>query len=186
MDSLQVNGQKYDLEPVKLEDQSRLYQLMELAYLSGYRDYWQESGHWFLDYSFSMPTLERELTEENCEYVFVKKEDKDLGILKFDFPSSSEKYPLKSAVKIHRIYLLPETHGTGLARELLHHVFRRATNLNAQYIWLEAMEKSAQAKRFYEKMGFEQVLSYTLPFEQLKPSHRQIEIWLREMPVDEF
>jgi diamine N-acetyltransferase len=48
-------------------------------------------------------------------------------------------------------------------------------------IWLEAMEQKAQARRFYEKMGYELVYSYQLEFEQLKPDYRGIQIYQKKL-----
>jgi ribosomal protein S18 acetylase RimI-like enzyme len=48
-------------------------------------------------------------------------------------------------------------------------------------IWLEVMSFQPQAKRFYQKIGFEHLLSYQLDFERIYPEYRGIEIWKKEL-----
>ena len=48
-------------------------------------------------------------------------------------------------------------------------------------IWLEAMECQPQAKRFYEKMGFELAMTYQLDFEMMFPEYRGIQIMKKNL-----
>jgi hypothetical protein len=38
-----------------------------------------------------------------------------------------------------------------------------------------------QAKKFYQKMGFEHLLDYQLEFEKIYPEYRGIEIWQKSL-----
>lgn len=164
------------LVPVQTDDQSILFQLMETIYKSAYSEFWEDGGDWYLNLIYNPRQVEKELARSRSHYFFVEWNDQKIGILKYDYPFSPREISIPNAMKLHRLYLHQDSHGKGVAKQLIHHCEAEARRANLDFIWLEAMSKKPQAKRFYEKMGFETIYQYTLSFDLLLPENREIEI----------
>ncbi len=63
-------------------------------------------------------------------------------------------YEGRAVTRIHKIYVLPQTQGTGIGRELISHVEALARSEEAQLLSLN-VNRLNKAIGFYEKMGFE-------------------------------
>ncbi|EAZ79084.1 GNAT family N-acetyltransferase [Algoriphagus machipongonensis] len=172
---IQINS-KLSLQPVRNKDHQKLFKLMEKVYKSAYQHFWTDHGDWYLELCYSERNLEKELSRERPHYYFVVFENKTVGILKYDFPFSPRKIEIPNAMKLHRLYLDESVQGKGVAKELMVHIEKVAIENKLNFIWLEAMKKKPQAKRFYEKMGYEWVYTYQLEFERLFPEVRGIQI----------
>ncbi|WP_051287330.1 GNAT family N-acetyltransferase [Algoriphagus mannitolivorans] len=167
---------KLVLNPVQPEDQPILFLLMDEVYRLGYRDFWSDQGDWYVNLIYNPETVQKELSRSRSHYFFVEWDEEKIGVLKYDFPFSPREVEIPNAMKLHRLYLHPKAHGKGIARLLMDHCFEIAKESKLDFIWLEAMEKKQQALRFYQKMGFEVVHSYTLDFERIFPEFRDIHI----------
>jgi diamine N-acetyltransferase len=164
------------LNPIHPEDQPVLFELMDQVYRSGYSDYWTDQGDWYLNLIYNPETVSKELSRSRSHYYFVEWRKEKIGILKYDYPFSPKEIEIPNAMKLHRLYLHPKAHGHGIAPLLMNHCEQIAKENGLEAIWLEAMESKIQAKRFYEKMGYQDVLSYTLEFERIFPELRGIKI----------
>ncbi|MDF2159353.1 GNAT family N-acetyltransferase [Algoriphagus sp. CAU 1675] len=164
------------LIPIKAEDQTQLFELMDEVYKTAYSHFWKDGGNWYIDLIYSKKNLEKELSRESSHYFFVEFDQEKIGILKYDFPFSPKQIEIPNSMKLHRLYLHPKVHGKGIAQALMQHIEEVAMENKLDYIWLEAMESQPQARRFYEKSGYAHCLTYTLDFEQLLPEYRGIQI----------
>ncbi|MBA4302191.1 MAG: hypothetical protein C0433_19120 [Cyclobacterium sp.] len=169
------------LTAIQAEDQPALYQLMDEVYRSGYRYIWEDQGDWYVNLIYNRHTLYKDLKRPTSHYFFVELGGEKIGILKYDFPLSPRELEIPNAMKLHRLYLHPEVHGKGIARILMDHCEKIAKENDLNSMWLEVMECQPQAKRFYEKCGFEPLLSYQLDFERIFPPYRGIEIWKKSL-----
>lgn len=169
-------NQNLALLPVNSEDQPKLFGLMKNIYKSAYQDFWTDGGDWYLDLCYNPENVKKELSRDRSYYYFVEFQGMTIGILKYDFPFSPRETDIPNAMKLHRLYLDQSVHGKGIAKDLMLFVEKIAVEQKLNYIWLEAMLEKPQAKRFYEKMGFEWVLTYQLEFERLHPEVRGIQI----------
>ncbi|MFC3414352.1 GNAT family N-acetyltransferase [Algoriphagus hitonicola] len=164
------------LIPIRDSDSEDLFQLMNRIYKDAYTEFWEDGGDWYVDLIYNKENVLKELARKRTHYFFVEWMGEKVGILKYDYPFSPREIDIPNAMKLHRLYLDPSTHGKGIAKSLLEHCEQVAQGEKLDFIWLEAMSCKPQAKRFYEKNGFEQVLTYTLAFEKLLPQYREIEI----------
>jgi GNAT superfamily N-acetyltransferase len=162
--------------PVFLADQSKLYSLMEKIYLPAYSSIWKDGGKWFLERNYSVENLKKELQDHRARYFFVLNEGQEIGIFRYLIPSSSRIYPIPAATKLHRLYLHEDFQGKGIASQIIKMVEKDSQNKGIHTVWLEVMEFKKQAKRFYEKSGFELETTYLIDFEQMLPEYRWIEI----------
>ena len=61
------------------------------------------------------------------------------------------------AVELSKIYVLPRSHGTGAAAELMAAAVDRARERGAAAVWLGVNQLNERAQRFYTKSGFTRV-----------------------------
>jgi ribosomal protein S18 acetylase RimI-like enzyme len=61
------------------------------------------------------------------------------------------------AVELSKIYVLPRSHGTGAAAELMAEALARASRRGAAGVWLGVNQLNERAQRFYAKSGFTRV-----------------------------
>ena len=83
-------------------------------------------------------------------HVFYLAQDENenfVGFLSFEINSAPHK------TKIHKIYVLPETQGTGLGRQFFELVKHKAIENNQKAIFLN-VNKYNNALHFYTKLGF--------------------------------
>jgi GNAT superfamily N-acetyltransferase len=62
--------------------------------------------------------------------------------------------PLRPAVELSKMYVLPERHGTGASAVLMQAAIVYAKDLAARSMWLGVNQHNLRAQRFYEKHGF--------------------------------
>ena len=104
-----------------------------------------------LDYmidKFYNETALRELMKKGHVF-YLAQDDKDdyVGFVSYEINSEPNK------TKIHKIYVLPETQGTGLGRQFFELVKEKAIENNQEAIFLN-VNKYNNAIHFYTKLGF--------------------------------
>ena len=107
-----------------------------------------------LDYmidKFYNETALRELIQKgHVFYVAQDDNGKDVGFVSYEINSEPNKN------KIHKIYVLPETQGSGLGRQFFELVKEKAIENNQKAIFLN-VNKYNNAIHFYTKLGFNKV-----------------------------
>ena len=63
----------------------------------------------------------------------------------------------RPTTELSKIYVLPNAHGGGVARELLAAAIGVAREIGAAGMWLGTNQANMRAQRFYEKSGFDRV-----------------------------
>jgi ribosomal protein S18 acetylase RimI-like enzyme len=62
--------------------------------------------------------------------------------------------PLRPAVELSKMYVLPDSHGAGVSAALMSAALTRAKELDAECVWLGVNQQNQRAQRFYTKHGF--------------------------------
>jgi ribosomal protein S18 acetylase RimI-like enzyme len=62
--------------------------------------------------------------------------------------------PLRPAVELSKMYVLPDSHGSGVSAALMSAALHRAAELDAECVWLGVNQNNQRAQRFYTKHGF--------------------------------
>jgi ribosomal protein S18 acetylase RimI-like enzyme len=62
--------------------------------------------------------------------------------------------PLRPAVELSKMYVLPDSHGAGVSAALMSAALAHAGELNAKCVWLGVNQRNQRAQRFYAKYGF--------------------------------
>lgn len=97
---------------------------------------------------FYNETALRELIQKGHVFYLAQDDNgKDLGFVSYEINSEPNK------TKIHKIYVLPETQGTGLGKQFFELVKEKALENNQNAIFLN-VNKYNNAINFYTKLGF--------------------------------
>lgn len=169
------------LQPITLEDQPALYELMKRIYPPAYEHFWQDQGNWYLNTLYTPENLKKELQEKESYYYFVRsclsarqvresihsKEYSTIGIFKIIENCLYPEQPDVLSFKVHRIYLDTSTQGKGIGRQLMQYAQTRAQETGHQLIWLDAMDQHPQAMNFYNSLGYTKGGLQHLDFELL-------------------
>lgn len=108
----------------------------------------------YLEESFAIEKLEKELNDKNSEFYFAKENDQVVGYLKVNFEGSQTEKQHENATEIERIYVLNAYHGKKVGQLLYEKALALAQERKSYYIWLGVWEENPRAIRFYEKNGF--------------------------------
>jgi ribosomal protein S18 acetylase RimI-like enzyme len=69
-------------------------------------------------------------------------------------PDVARAVRIRPTTELSKIYVLPDSHGSGVAATLIDTAARRATATGARSMWLGVNQKNHRAQRFYLKHGF--------------------------------
>jgi ribosomal protein S18 acetylase RimI-like enzyme len=71
-----------------------------------------------------------------------------------DDPDVHRAVPIRPAVELSKMYVLPAHHGSGVAAALMDAALSAATGRGAGCVWLGVNKKNQRAQKFYKKHGF--------------------------------
>lgn len=71
-----------------------------------------------------------------------------------DDPDVQRAVPLRPAIELSKMYVLPDGHGAGVSAALMDAVVAHASALNVACVWLGVNQQNHRAQRFYAKHGF--------------------------------
>jgi len=140
------------------------------AYSDHYLHLWYDKGEWYIDKSFSVKNLLRELEDENARFSIIYCNEEAVGFLKLniDAPLQDE----ENALELERIYLTKAASGKGIGKFVLDFVFQIAKEQNKNLVWLKVMDSSTDAIGFYKNNGFEICGTHHLDFPEMKEEFR--------------
>ena len=101
---------------------------------------------YMLELIYSQKALEQQV-KEGHRFLIIETDGTPQGFASF---SESEK---PGVFKLHKLYVLPSKQGAGLGKQLLEHVIRLITALEASALQLN-VNRHNRARHFYEKLGF--------------------------------
>lgn len=105
----------------------------------------------FMIDKFYNETALRELIQKGHVFYLAQDDNgKDVGFVSYEINSEPNK------TKIHKIYVLPETQGTGLGRQFFELVKIKAIEQDQNAIFLN-VNKYNNAIHFYTKLGFTKI-----------------------------
>jgi len=170
------------LQPITINDQKKLFALMESIYPPAYNHLWVNGDcSFYLNLFYSKGPLQEELSEKDADYHFVVYNEETIGIVRAQYNQTSIDGTNQKATYVNRIYLGRQAQGKGVAKQLLQWVTERALLHENHSLWLKAMDTQEQALRFYKKEGFEICGKTSLNFELLHESLRGMFIMQKEL-----
>jgi ribosomal protein S18 acetylase RimI-like enzyme len=107
----------------------------------------KEQLNYMLDNFYSIENLSNQM---NAGQIFelLLEDNNVVGFVAYEFNCNDT-----GMLKIHKIYLLPETQGKGFGKFMIDEVIKIAKNNNQKGVFLN-VNKYNKAKFFYEKLGF--------------------------------
>ena len=69
-------------------------------------------------------------------------------------PEVQRAVPLRPAVELSKMYVLPDAHGAGVSAALMATALDTSRALGAACVWLGVNQENQRAQRFYAKHGF--------------------------------
>ncbi len=106
-----------------------------------------EQIDYMLDMMYSIDSLEKQL-ENNKIFLLASAENQFVG-----FASYELRFDNSNKTKIHKLYVLPETQGKGVGRQLIDYITEIALKNQDSVLHL-TVNKYNKAKDFYLKNGF--------------------------------
>ena len=104
--------------------------------------------------SFSKKQLTKELNNANSQFYVAYLNEEAVGYLKINVGDAQTETITRSALEIHRIYVLQKYHGKNIGKLLLDEAKNIALHTGVECIWLGVWEENHRALRFYTKNGF--------------------------------
>ncbi|WP_396181385.1 GNAT family N-acetyltransferase [Flavobacterium sp.] len=102
---------------------------------------------YMLDTFYSIDNLEKKM-DAGQVFELLLEDTKVIGFVSYEFNCKETEL-----LKLHKIYLLPETQGKGFGKFMINEVIKIAKSNNQKGIYLN-VNKYNTAKFFYEKLGF--------------------------------
>lgn len=102
---------------------------------------------YMLEWMYNLKTL-RDQAENGHEFYVFFENEKAIGFI------GVESFPTEDKLKIHKIYVLPDTQGKGVGKRLLQKAIKVAKEKSISNVFLN-VNRFNKAVGFYEKMGFE-------------------------------
>lgn len=114
----------------------------------------------FIADNLSVTAFERYLQDPDRMVLIARDDTRMLGYAMLirgvpDDADVQRAVPLRPAVELSKMYLLPDAHGAGTSAALMAESLRRSADLGAACVWLGVNQQNARAQRFYAKSGFE-------------------------------
>lgn len=105
-----------------------------------------EQIEYMLNWMYDVKTLQDQL-KKGHRFFLLEEEGKWYGFI------GTEKFEEKSAIKIHKLYVLPQEHGKGLGKKLIEHVKNIGLNDQIDFLFLN-VNRFNKAVQFYQHLGF--------------------------------
>ena len=158
-------------------DARLLTTLAREIYKEHYLHLWYPGGaQWYMnEYAYAMDKIQHELLDPNVEYYLALENDIPAGYMKLLLNAHLTGYGSNEALEVERIYLLKAISGKGTGRQLMQMAMEKAKALKKNIIFLKAMDSSAEAIQFYQKLGYSICGSLQLPlpaFSLMKEEYR--------------
>lgn len=108
----------------------------------------------YLEDSFSMEKLSRELDTADSHFFITWEEDNPIGYLKINAGKAQTELQDDASMEIERIYVKSSHHGKKVGQLLYDKALEVALEEKKQYLWLGVWEENLRAVNFYKKNGF--------------------------------
>ena len=116
-----------------------------------------EQISYMMDMMYSTASLEQQIQDHKHRFLLAQDNDCYIGYLSFEL-----NYKQVQKTKIHKVYLLPDTQGRGIGRQLFEEVSAIASQHSNHTLSLN-VNRDNKAVSFYEKIGFKIVGEENIP-----------------------
>ncbi len=107
-----------------------------------------EQISYMLEWMYSIPAIKEQVEVKRHQYILVKSGDEYFGYAAYEL-----NYNQTGSAKLHKIYVLPESQGTGAGKALMDEVINRFRKADNKSLLLN-VNRDNPAIGFYEHKGF--------------------------------
>ena len=111
--------------------------------------------------NFSAEIQGREIADPQSITFLAEVDGTLVGFAQLRLAQSSRYVPGMRPSELHRIYVLSQWHGRGVAQSLMRAVAETAAQEDSDCVWLGVWEHNSKALAFYRKRGFRVVGDHT-------------------------
>jgi GNAT superfamily N-acetyltransferase len=170
-----------DLIPVFQAEVLQLHGLAHAVYTQHYKDLWVDEGKTYLDRSFSIEQLSKELDDDLVRYFFVRSDFEPVGFLKLVLPLNANN---SKGLYLERLYLGAAHTGKGLGTQSLLFVDNFAKLAGLERVWLQAMAYRNDVCAFYLRHGYVLYGENRLSHSGVVPGREKMLIMEKSISVD--
>ncbi|SNZ00240.1 GNAT family N-acetyltransferase [Flagellimonas pacifica] len=168
-------------EPVSLSTIETYIEIGKRSYYEHYLHLWKnDDPHAYINRSFTIPIVEKELSDSNVALFLVKTEDIVIGIVKLIVDCELDEFPSKTSLLAEKIYLLNAHSGKGFGKMVLSNIDVYAHKLGKKVVWLDTMQKGGPIN-FYLKNGFRIKKESKLSLSGAIPSKQAMWVLIKEL-----
>lgn len=142
----------------QLED---LAVLLHIAKNTFYRSYSHlntpENMTDYMSKAFHFDQIQKELTDPDSSFYFLKKNKEILGYFKINENAAQNEFQTKDLLEVERIYVLEAYQRKGYGRKMLNKILEMAQEKSKSRVWLGVWENNPKAIAFYQSLGFKHV-----------------------------
>lgn len=133
--------------PAAKQDAATIIAIAEKSWAATYREILSaEQYDYMMEMFYSLSAVQQTMEEQT--FLICRNGPEATGFVSFQL-----NYPEAGYCKIHKLYVLPETQGTGTGRKLIDAVEKIAVDHHCSRLTLN-VNKYNKALGFYQKMGF--------------------------------
>ena len=145
-----------NIQTARPEDAEKIAVLSRQTFYDTFAQYnTKEDMEKFLQESFSMASLVKEVSEPEHIFLVAHINDELVGYAKLSYSKNPPELEDTAAIEIGRLYAAQQTIGKGVGKALMQGCLRLAAAKNKQTVWLGVWEHNQRAISFYQKFGFE-------------------------------
>jgi diamine N-acetyltransferase len=142
-----INIQKAEVSDIKA-----IQAITQISWVATYAPILSEEQlEYMLTLFYSEKALLEQIQMQQQVFYLVLNQDNTIG-----FFSIEHQYKKEQTTRIHKIYLLPETQGKGIGKQVLDKVTEMALENQSQKLSLN-VNRFNKALYFYQKLGFESI-----------------------------
>jgi ribosomal protein S18 acetylase RimI-like enzyme len=113
----------------------------------------------YMNEAFTCERFRLEFEEPGSVFFLAEEDGKISGYARLRKNPEADHLLSGTTIELHRFYLDPSSHGTGLADKLMVACLNFAAG--TEWMWLGVWEKNARALRFYARYGFKKFSTHT-------------------------
>lgn len=114
--------------------------------------------------AFDLEVIRTDLTDPDATFYIVYLDTKACGFAKLVKNSTADGVTTRNTIELKRIYILERVLGKGVGSILLNHCLDESRRQGFETLWLGVWDENLKAQRFYDRHGFKQVGSVSMPY----------------------
>lgn len=173
-DKMKLSEEKMIIRAANLHDAALLTEIGREAFVASHGPSASETViEDYVSKAYTVEAFTESLADLSNFFHILFYRKKAVGYSKAVLNTECPDHPGLAAMKLDRLYFLPDYFGMGLGKQLLFHLLQIARSENQKGVWLYVWTENHRAVRFYVKSGFRIIgkNNFHLTPEHANPNH---------------